>query len=123
MFARDQPPDSASESRQNLYGKWFVKKAEIFKQLIGVHNFYLGLEENGKAHGVFMLNSHAQEVVTGPGPHLTYRAIGGRFEFFFLPGPTPSDVVRQYQQIIGRPYLPAYWGLGYQVKKILKHPI
>jgi len=99
MFARDQGPDSASESRQNLYG---------------VHNFYMGLEENGKAHGVFMLNSHPQEVVTGPAPHLTYRAIGGRFEFYFLPGPSPSEVVQQYQQIIGRPYLPAYWALGYQ---------
>lgn len=75
----------------------------------------MALEENGKAHGVFLLNSNAQEVVTGPGPHLTFRAIGGRFEFYFLPGPTPEQVIQQYQQIIGRPYLPAYWAFGYQV--------
>lgn len=53
-----------------------------------------------------MLNSSPQEVVTGPGPHLVYRAIGGRFDFYFLPGPTPNEVIQQYQQIIGRPYLP-----------------
>ncbi|KAI6172701.1 Glycosyl hydrolase, family 31 [Aphelenchoides besseyi] len=62
----------------------------------------------------FLLNSNAQEITTGQGPMLTYRSIGGRFDFFFLPGPTPNDVVRQYQQIVGRPYLPAYWALGYQ---------
>jgi alpha-glucosidase (family GH31 glycosyl hydrolase) len=45
-------------------------------------------------------------------------AIGGRFEFFFLPGPTPEEVARQYQQIVGRPYLPAYWAFGYQVRTI-----
>ncbi|KAI6243207.1 Maltase-glucoamylase, intestinal [Aphelenchoides fujianensis] len=99
MFARDKAPNSADGRTENLYG---------------VHNFYVAIEDDGKAHGVFLLNSNAQEVVTGPGPHLTYRAIGGRFDFFFLPGPTPAQVVQQYQQIIGRPYLPAYWALGYQ---------
>jgi alpha-glucosidase len=99
MFARDQIPNSLYEGRENLYG---------------VHNFYLGLEEDGKAHGVFLLNTAPQEVTTGPGPHLVYRSIGGRFEAFFLPGPTPNEVVKQYQQIVGRPYLPAYWALGYQ---------
>ncbi|KAI6211415.1 Maltase-glucoamylase, intestinal [Aphelenchoides besseyi] len=99
LFSRDKVPNSKDEVYENLYG---------------VHNFYIGIEDDGKAHGVFLLNSNAQEVSTGPGPHLVYRAIGGRFDFFFLPGPTPNDVVVQYQQLVGRPYLPAYWALGYQ---------
>ncbi|KAI6219395.1 P-type domain-containing protein [Aphelenchoides besseyi] len=99
LFSRDRGPDSKDENYNNLYG---------------VHNFYIGIEDDGKAHGVFLLNSNAQEITTGQGPILTYRAIGGRFDFFFLPGPTPNDVIRQYQQIVGRPYLPAYWALGYQ---------
>ncbi|KAI6220383.1 Maltase-glucoamylase, intestinal [Aphelenchoides fujianensis] len=98
MFARDQPPDAANFNTMNLYG---------------VHNFYIALEDDGKAHGVWVMNSNAQEVTTGPGPHLIYRAIGGRFDVFFFPGPRPEDVVCQYQQVIGTPYLPAYWAFGY----------
>jgi len=100
MFARDQPPDSAGGRPQNLYG---------------VHPFYLGMEANGKAHGVFIFNSNAQEVTTGPAPHLTYRTIGGQLEIYFFPGPTPEAVIQQYQQVIGTPFLPAYWGLGFQL--------
>ncbi|KAI6184881.1 P-type domain-containing protein [Aphelenchoides bicaudatus] len=98
----DQPPDATNLNNMNLYS---------------VHNFYIGLEDDGKAHGVFVLNTNAQEVTTGPGPHLIYRAIGGRFEVFVFPGPTPEDVIRQYQQVIGTPYLPAYWAFGYQLAR------
>ncbi|EFO91118.1 hypothetical protein CRE_30413 [Caenorhabditis remanei] len=101
MFARDIGPDSGSAlSTQNLYG---------------VHPFYMCIEADGKAHGVFILNSNAQEVVTGPGPHLQYRTIGGRIDMAFFPGPTPEEVVNQYLQHIGFPFLPAYWALGYQL--------
>ena len=81
----------------------------------GVHPFYLGLEPDGSAHGVFILNSNAQEYTTGPAPHLVYRTIGGQLELFYFPGPTPEEVIRQYEQVIGTPYLPAYWAFGFQV--------
>ncbi|CAI5447193.1 unnamed protein product [Caenorhabditis angaria] len=101
MFARDIGPDSGSAlSTQNLYG---------------VHPFYMCIESDGKAHGVFILNSNAQEVETGPGPHLTYRTIGGRLDLAFFPGPTPEQVIQQYLLHIGKPFLPAYWALGYQL--------
>lgn len=54
------------------------------------------------------------EKISYPDVKPYFRAIGGRFEFYFLPGPTPEQVVKQYQQIIGKPYLPAAWALGYQ---------
>lgn len=82
---------------------------------LGVHPFYLGLEKDGSAHGVFIFNSNAQEVTTGPAPHLVYRTIGGQLELFFFPGPTPEEVIQQYEAVIGTPFLPAYWALGYQV--------
>jgi alpha-glucosidase (family GH31 glycosyl hydrolase) len=47
-------------------------------------------------------------------PHLVYRTIGGILDIFFFPGPNPEDVVQQYLAIIGRPFLPAYWALGFQ---------
>ncbi len=46
MFSRDLSPDSALPlDSANLYG---------------VHPFYMCLENDGKAHGVFILNSNAQ---------------------------------------------------------------
>ncbi|CAJ0601551.1 unnamed protein product, partial [Cylicocyclus nassatus] len=103
MFARDIAPDSTSPlSTQNLYG---------------VHPFYICVENDGLAHGVFIFNSNAQEIVTGPAPHLIYRTIGGQLDIAFFPGPTPEEVVQQYLAHIGTPFLPAYWALGYQLSR------
>ncbi|VDN04852.1 unnamed protein product [Thelazia callipaeda] len=98
MFARDQAPDPENPQR-NLYG---------------VHPFYLGLEKDNNAHGVLIWNSNPQEVTTGPGPHLVYRTIGGILDITFFPGPKAEQVIQQYHEYIGRPFLPAYFALGFQ---------
>jgi alpha-glucosidase (family GH31 glycosyl hydrolase) len=87
----------------------------------GVHPFYLGVEKDGKAHGVFIYNSNAQEITTGPAPHLTYRTIGGQLEFFYFPGPTPEEVIKQYNQVIGTTEMPAYWALGFHLCRFGYH--
>ncbi|KAK6059216.1 glycosyl hydrolase, family 31, partial [Cooperia oncophora] len=102
MLARDEPPNSAFLDTKNLYG---------------VHPFYMILEPDGKAHGVLLLNSNAQEVTTAPGPVLIYRTIGGNLDMYFFPGPTPEEVTQQYLALIGTPFLPAYWALGYQISR------
>jgi len=97
----------------------------------GTQPFYMAVEPSGKAHGVLIFNSNSQEFTTGPGPHLIYRhvtcrqsydfnpyffrTIGGQLDLYFFPGPTPEQVVQQYEQLIGKPFLPPYWALGYQV--------
>ena len=58
-WARDQPPHAG----KNLYGD---------------HQFYICIEDDGNAHGVFFLNSNAKEVATQPAPALTWRSIGGK---------------------------------------------
>ncbi|EYB82495.1 hypothetical protein Y032_0358g3401 [Ancylostoma ceylanicum] len=102
MLARDEPPSSAGLITKNLYG---------------VHPFYMVIEPDGNAHGVLILNSNPQEVTTAPGPALIYRTIGGNLDMYFFPGPTPEEVTQQYLALIGTPFLPAYWALGYQISR------
>ncbi|VDM72971.1 unnamed protein product, partial [Strongylus vulgaris] len=75
------------------------------------------IEPDGNAHGVFVLNTNAQEVTTAPGPTLIYRTIGGNLDLYFFPGPTPEEVTQQYLELIGKPFLPAYWALGFQISR------
>ncbi|KAI4891742.1 hypothetical protein NFI96_028027 [Prochilodus magdalenae] len=107
MFSKDQPPGY----KMNCYG---------------VHPFYMGLEMSNHAHGVLLLNSNAMGgpfssgispgyVTLQPTPALTYRTIGGILDFYMVMGPTPELVVQEYTEIIGRPVLPAYWSLGFQL--------
>ncbi|XP_059335060.1 sucrase-isomaltase, intestinal isoform X1 [Ammospiza nelsoni] len=96
MFTRDQPPTY----KLNSYG---------------FHPFYMALEEDGNAHGVLLLNSNAMDVTFQPTPALTYRTIGGILDFYMVLGPTPELVVQQYTQLIGRPVMPPYWSLGFQL--------
>ncbi|XP_069543659.1 sucrase-isomaltase, intestinal [Brachyistius frenatus] len=96
MFSKDQPPGY----KMNCYG---------------VHPFYMGLENTADAHGVLLLNSNAMDVTFQPTPSLTYRTVGGILDFYMVLGPKPEMVVQQYTALIGRPVLPAYWSLGFQL--------
>eukprot|EP01132_Coremiostelium_polycephalum_P006215 gene6215-7738_t len=95
LFAKDQ--GTASTPNINLYG---------------AHPFYMELSPDGFAHGVFLLNSNAMDVVTKPNS-LTYKVVGGILDFFILLGPTPLDVIQQYTSLIGTTHMPSYWSLGW----------
>ncbi|KAG8445218.1 hypothetical protein GDO86_010121 [Hymenochirus boettgeri] len=73
------------------------------------------MENVGNSHGVLLLNSNAMDVTLQPTPALTYRTVGGILDFFVVMGPTPEMVVQQYTALIGRPVMPAYWSLGFQL--------
>ncbi|XP_052660788.1 sucrase-isomaltase, intestinal [Harpia harpyja] len=96
MFTRDQPPTY----KLNSYG---------------YQPFYMALEEDGNAHGVLLLNSNAMDVTFQPTPALTYRTTGGILDFYMVLGPTPELVVQEYTALIGRPVMPPYWSLGFQL--------
>ncbi|KAM6146785.1 sucrase-isomaltase, intestinal-like [Phoenicopterus ruber ruber] len=98
MFSRDQAPTS-------------------FANLYGVHPFYMCVEADSNAHGVLLLNSNAQDVSLSPNPSLTFRTIGGILDFYVFLGPTPENVIQQYTEAIGRPHMPAYWSLGFQLSR------
>jgi alpha-glucosidase (family GH31 glycosyl hydrolase) len=101
IFARDQPPQGQNE---NLYG---------------THPFYISIEDDGQTFGILIWNSNAQDYKLDQYENnqamLTYRTIGGIFDIFFFAGPQPEDVIRQYQSVIGYPYMPPYWALGFQL--------
>jgi alpha-glucosidase len=47
------------------------------------------------------------------GQYLEYVTIGGVFDFYFMAGPTPTDVSKQYAEIIGLPAMYPYWVFGF----------
>lgn len=91
--------------------------------LYGTHPFYLCMEEKGISHGVFLLNSNAMDIILQPAPAITYRTIGGIFDFYFFLGPSPADVVQQYTEVIGFPFMPPYWSLGFHLSRFGLHSL
>lgn len=98
FWARDVPPTLNT----NLYGS---------------HPFYLNSEDSGDFNGVFLLNSNAMSVTLQPTPAITYRTTGGVLDFYLFTGPLGENVVQQYTQVVGTPYMPPYWSLGFHLCK------
>jgi lysosomal alpha-glucosidase len=92
MFNLDNP----STFRQNLYGS---------------HPFYMEFR-NGQFYGVFLLNSNAMDALLTPDT-LNFRVTGGVIDMYFFMGPTAESVIQQYQEIIGKPYMPPFWTFGW----------
>lgn len=91
------------------------------QNLYGSHPVYFEQRKTG-SHGVFLLNSNGMDIELGEesdeesgearGNFLEYRAIGGVLDFYFVAGPGPVDVAKQYAEIAGTPALVPYWSLG-----------
>ncbi|CAF3190076.1 unnamed protein product [Rotaria sp. Silwood2] len=73
---------------------------------------------SGQMHGVLLLNSNAMDYSFGPEPSLTIRTIGGILDFFVFLGPSPEQVIQQYTWLVGRSFLPPYWGLGFHLSRL-----
>lgn len=104
---------STKWSKIPLWNKDHIPKDKL--NIYGSHPFYQILEKNGKSHGVFLRNSNAMDIILQPSPAITWRPIGGIFDFYVFLGPTPADVVQQYTDIVGHPFMPPYWSLGFHL--------
>lgn len=83
----------------------------------GQQPFYmLYYPDTKKFSAVFMLNSNDQDMTIKKVEKeaiITHRTIGGIFDlYFFYPG-TAEEVLRKYHDLVGKPYLPPFWALGY----------
>jgi alpha-glucosidase len=65
------------------------------------------------SHGVYLRNSHAQEVLMRPSD-ITWRTLGGSIELYFYAGPTQEKVTKAYQRsATGLPAMQQYFTFGY----------
>jgi lysosomal alpha-glucosidase len=44
---------------------------------------------------------------------LSYISIGGQIEAYFMMQGTPKEIIATYHSIIGDPYLPPFWAMGW----------
>jgi len=90
------------------------------------------VELTGQAYGMLLLNSNAMgEFVEDfwensmilnlclaytilPAPAIALKTTGGILDLFLFVGDNPEHVVQLYTGLIGRPFMPPFWGLGYQ---------
>ncbi|KNC74142.1 hypothetical protein SARC_13303, partial [Sphaeroforma arctica JP610] len=80
--------------------------------LYGAHPHFVEIR-NGKAHGVLLRNSNGQDWrLTKSG--LNVVTIGGIIDLFVFAGPSVDEASRQYQALVGTPWMPPYWSLGWQ---------
>ncbi|XP_053606389.1 lysosomal alpha-glucosidase-like [Plodia interpunctella] len=100
------------------FGLWNRDRAPVENaNLYGTQPYYMGVEHDGKTHGVLFHNANAMDIVTQPTPALTFRTVGGVLDFYIFLGPTPDDVTRQLSDVIGKPFLPPYWSLGFHLSR------
>ncbi|OKL62330.1 putative alpha/beta-glucosidase agdC [Talaromyces atroroseus] len=87
-----------------------------YTNLYSSHPIYLEMR-NGQAHGVFLSNSNGMDIKINrtkeAGQYLEYNIIGGVLDFYFLSGPAPADVARQYAGVVGTPTQQSYWTYGF----------
>jgi alpha-glucosidase len=76
--------------------------------------FYYALYQ-GLAHGVFFDNSFRSffDFDSGENGSASFWAEGGELNYYFMYGPSPTDVTRAYARLTGMHELPPIWTLGY----------
>ena len=67
--------------------------------------------------GIVFLNSNPQDVVitnkNDGTTSLQHRTIGGIIDYYIIVAQSPIEVVQNIQKLLGPPFLPPYWAVGY----------
>jgi alpha-glucosidase len=85
--------------------------------------FYMAIR-NGSAYGIFFDNNYKTYFDVGKDNKniLSFSADGGELNYYFINGPSPKDVSKNYSKIIGTMPLPPKWALGYQQSRWSYYP-
>ena len=85
----------------------------------GSHPFFLNrLKDKKDFIGVFMRNSNAMLFSfwskLNEGAFINYKMIGGIIDLYVFHEADPDYILKKYHALIGRPYLPPEWAVGFQ---------
>ena len=84
----------------------------------GAQPFFMAVnDQTGRAFGVLILNSNAQEYGLLPPNSISYRTLGGILDFYIMEEESPEILLQAYHSLIGTTYFPPYWALGFQLCK------
>ncbi|WP_225986386.1 TIM-barrel domain-containing protein [Rufibacter sp. LB8] len=86
-------------------------------------NFFLGLHQRN-AYGIFFDNTFRSFFDFGKERDevMSFWAQGGSMDYYFIYGPTLTQVVERYTLLTGTPELPPLWALGYHQCKWSYYP-
>jgi alpha-glucosidase/alpha-D-xyloside xylohydrolase len=82
--------------------------------LYSAHPFMLSSEGDASPdfNGLFALTSNAADIVLYPESY-QLRLTGGMVDLFVFAGPGPEQVVQQFHTVVGAPFFPPLWSLGF----------
>ncbi|KAF2181993.1 glycoside hydrolase family 31 protein [Zopfia rhizophila CBS 207.26] len=86
------------------------------ENLYGTHPVYYEYRPgSNSAHGVLLMNSNGMDIKINRENEqfLEYNVLGGVIDLYFMAGPGPFDVAREYSEITLKPAMMPYWGLGF----------
>lgn len=46
---------------------------------------------------------------------IQFRQLGGTLDLFFYSGSSPSAVIQQHSEVVGKPTMPPVWALGFHL--------
>ena len=93
----------------------------------GSHPFFTFQLPNKEIAGIYLRNSNAMNYVlvkNGDGScNVYHKTIGGVLDLYFIYSGTMDTVLKKYHALIGYPYLPPFWALGWQQSRYGWHTL
>ncbi|KAK1921126.1 glycosyl hydrolases family 31-domain-containing protein [Papiliotrema laurentii] len=111
--------DNVAKRGNNMYGSHPFYMETRWRSGTSCNETPTSQPPTSASHGVFMRNSHGMDVLVRDGV-LQCKILGGTLDLYFVSGPSPQDVVRQYSEIVGRPARIPDWAFGFHLSELKK---